>query len=1063
MKRLLLIACFLSSALHAALDRPKLQIINGTAQVVEVFWINENGEQIPNGTVQPGKHTIIGTTLGHRFAVVGREDKKESLVTAEVPVQAFRVGGVPSFYTQQASAGGFPVVASGKVSPYAVKEAVYIIDMMLSKRPNVREAMVKSGARLSILAHNEFTCDQPEWAWLAEEKEDGFDNLSARDFRDARARGMGGSITDPYCSCAEENLLAYDGDPYSTENILIHELAHNIHLRGMINVDATFDQRVKASYDAAMKAGLWKGKYASVNHHEYFAEGVQSWFDNNREPDHDHNHVNTRAELLDYDPGLAALCREVFGDTELKYTKPQTRLTGHLEGYDPKTAPKFTWPPHLEKARELIRAKARARSNAATKPNVLFIAVDDMRCELGCYGANHVLSPNLDKLASSGVLFTRAYCQQAVCNPSRASIMTGLRPDFTKVWDLVTDFRSQIPDAVTIPQHFRANGYRAVAFGKIFHNTFPDDISWDEPTDNVKSVIAYSPENQQRLKDFKAKMESDGKPRPAIERMRGPATEAQEQPDEMNFDGKQTTEALGKMRELAAGKSPFFLAVGFIRPHLPFITPKKYWDLYDRAKLPLAKNPFLPHGAPAVAFGEKSMGGFYELRDYMDYSDAPSPFERPLTDAQQRELKHGYYASVSFIDAQVGRLLAGLDDLGLAQNTIVVLWSDHGWKLGEHNGWCKQTNYEIDTRAPLMIRAPNAKANGQKCDSLVEFVDIYPTLCDLAGLPMAKNLAGRSLAPLLADASAKVKDAAFSQFPRKHDGRDHMGYAMRTERYRYVEWLDAQTGEIVSRELYDHTADADENENLAEHSEHAALLEKLSAELWQHLPRPTFPHPALQAAASTTSSRVTRNLSGWTLHISPKIDAAAWNKALPLLQAQLEEIIRVVPDQAVAELRKVPLWFNPQYPNSRPGAEYHPDAGWLKDNGRDPAMAKGVEFSNVRVFEAETRRMPNFALHELAHAYHDRVLGFDRADIIAAFNKAKAAGKYDKVQRQDSEGRKRLDRAYAMTNHKEYFAECTEAFFSKNDFFPFTREELKAHDPDMFELLKAVWDRPNHP
>lgn len=577
MKRLLLIACFLSSALHAALDRPKLQIINCTAQVVEVFWINEKGERIPNGTVRPGKHTIIGTTLGHRFAVVGREDKKENLVTAEVPVQAFRVGGVPSFYTQQASAGGFPVVASGKVSPYALKEAVYIIDMMLSKRPDVREAMVKSGAHLSILAHNEFTCDQPEWAWLAEEKEDGYDGISTRDFRDARARGMGGSITDPYCSCAEENLLAYDGDPYSTENILIHELAHNIHLRGMINVDATFDQRVKASYDAAMKAGLWKGMYASVNHHEYFAEGVQSWFDNNREPDHDHNHVNTRAELLDYDPGLAALCREVFGDTVLKYTKPQTRLTGHLEGYDPKTAPKFTWPPRLEKARELIRAKARARSDAANK------------------------------------------------------------------------------------------------------------------------------------------------------------------------------------------------------------------------------------------------------------------------------------------------------------------------------------------------------------------------------------------------------------------------------------------------------------------------------------------------------AHETKNLSGWTLHISPKIDAAAWNKALPLLQAQLDEIIRVVPAQAVAELQKVPLWINPEYPNVPPRAEYHPGAGWLKDNGRAPAMAKGVEFTNVRIFEAETRRMPNFALHELAHAFHDRVLGFENAQIEAAYQKAKAAGLYDRVQRQDGEGRKRLDRAYALTNAKEYFAECTEAFFTKNDFFPFTRDELQKHDPEMFDLLTQLWGKKNQP
>ena len=319
MSRFILVCLFLLTPLHAALDRPKLQIINGSTQAVDVFWINDQGERVPNGSVLPGKDTIISTSLGHRFAVVGRDDKKESLVTAEVRVQAFRVGGVPSFYTQQASAGGFPVVASGKVSPYALKEAVYIIDMMLSKRPDVREAMVKSGARLSILAHNEFTCDQPEWAWLAEEKEKGFEHISARDFRDARARGMGGSLTDPYCSCAEENLLAYEGDPYSTENILIHELAHNIHLRGMINVDATFDSRVKASYDAAMKAGLWKGKYASVNHHEYFAEGVQSWFDNNREPDHDHNHVNTRAELLEYDPSLAALCRALFNSNEFLF------------------------------------------------------------------------------------------------------------------------------------------------------------------------------------------------------------------------------------------------------------------------------------------------------------------------------------------------------------------------------------------------------------------------------------------------------------------------------------------------------------------------------------------------------------------------------------------------------------------------------------------------------------------------------------------------------------------------------------------------------------------------
>lgn len=209
----------------------------------------------------------------------------------------------------------------------------------------------------------------------------------------------------------------------------------------------------------------------------------------------------------------------------------------------------------------------------------------------------------------------------------------------------------------------------------------------------------------------------------------------------------------------------------------------------------------------------------------------------------------------------------------------------------------------------------------------------------------------------------------------------------------------------------------------------------------------------------------TRQLSGWTAHVSAPLlehDAPAVEKALHLLQAQLNEIVRVVPAKAVAELRKVPLWINPEYPNTRPGAAYHPGAAWLKDHGRDPAMAKAVEFTNVRIFEAECQRMPNFALHELAHAYHDRVLGFDNAEIVAAYEKAKTSGKYDRVQRQDSEGRKRFDKAYAMTNAKEYFAECTEAFFTRNDFFPFTQEELKAHDPEMFALLKKLWSANAH-
>ncbi len=347
-------------------SRPQLQIINGSQQTLQIYWIRSDGKRISNGKVKPGKDTFITTTIGHEFAIVGEEDKTEFRVTSQVPHQGFRFDppdkdGVPKFYTQRVSAGGFPIVASKNVNPYALKEAKYLVNLMLAKRPDVRKAMIKSGARLCILAWNEFTCDQPEWARLAQRKVKGFPDINPRDYRDARARGMGGSKRDPYCSCAEENLLGYPGDPYAAENILIHELAHNIHLRGMVNIDPTFDERLEAAYDKAMKEGLWKTKYASVNRFEYFAEGVQSWFDNNRINDHDHNHVDTREELIEYDPRLAKICKEVFGDTELRYTKPVTRLKDHLEGYDPSKAPRFKWPQRLKEAKRKIHKAARNR------------------------------------------------------------------------------------------------------------------------------------------------------------------------------------------------------------------------------------------------------------------------------------------------------------------------------------------------------------------------------------------------------------------------------------------------------------------------------------------------------------------------------------------------------------------------------------------------------------------------------------------------------------------------------------------------------------------------------
>lgn len=376
--------------------RPQLQIINGSAQTVDIFWLPPDGPRRPSGTVAPGGEQLISTTIGHRFLVVGREDGAEATVTSVVSVQAFRFQpaakdapshtttppskiadgevtappaelGVPPFYTKFISARGYPIVASARVNDYALKEAAFLVNQLLAHRDDVREAMIASGSRMCILAYNEFTTDLPEFAPRGAVK--GFEQFSAKDYWDARARGTGGSETDPYCSCAEENLLAYPGDPFAAECILIHEFAHNMHLRGLVNVDPTFDARLRETYDRAMRVGLWKGKYASVNHHEYFAEGVQSWFDNNRENDHDHNHVNTRAELQEYDPDLAAMCREVFGETKLVYTKPATRITGHLAGYDPGQVPTFVWPERLKAAQAEIQRQAKARSRASkTEP-----------------------------------------------------------------------------------------------------------------------------------------------------------------------------------------------------------------------------------------------------------------------------------------------------------------------------------------------------------------------------------------------------------------------------------------------------------------------------------------------------------------------------------------------------------------------------------------------------------------------------------------------------------------------------------------------------------------------
>ena len=592
--------------------RPQIQFLNASDGVVELFWLASDTERVPSGEIAPGQNKILTTTLGHQFELVSAKGQKAQ-VTSEVLVQGYRFepgrpDGIPAVYTQKKLVDGYPIVASAKVNPFALEEAAYLVRLMLSERPDVREAMIKSGSRMCIMAYDEFTTDLPEFRWLGSEDAEKIEGLPAKEYWDRRARGLGGSETDPFCSVAEENLLAFEGDPYAAECILIHEFAHNIHLRGMVNVDPTFDGRLKATYEQAMQTGKWKGKYAAENHHEYFAEGVQSWFDNNRVNDDDHNHVNTRELLKEYDPGLAAMCEEVFGKTVIKYTKPVTRLTGHLKGYDPSKSPKFEWPKQLDVAQRKIRKRAEER-NRQTKPS-----------------------------------------------------------------------------------------------------------------------------------------------------------------------------------------------------------------------------------QPATA------------------TDSATP-----------------------------------------------------------------------------------------------------------------------------DKSAVKTDA---------------------------------------------TADA--------------------------------------KAEVTSATHETRKVSGWTVYVNRELlksQSEATEKALVLLKAQLDEIVRVVPAGPVQQLQEVPLWMSPEYKGIGPKAEYHPDAGWLKNHDRNVAMARGIEFTNVRIFDAECRRMPNFALHELAHAYHHRVLpdGFDNPLLRGAYERAKKEGRYERVERRDANGKTTLDRSYALTNPQEFFAELSESYFSRNDFYPYVRTELERHDPESIPVLERLW------
>jgi len=478
-----------------------------------------------------------------------------------------------------------------------------------------------------------------------------------------------------------------------------------------------------------------------------------------------------------------------------------------------------------------------ARSAApGRKMNVLFIAVDDLRPQLGCYGDKLVKSPNIDRLAASGLVFNRAYCQQAVCSPSRTSLMTGRRPDTTRVYDLRTHFRKHLPNVVTLPEQFKKHGYHAQAFGKIYHGGFDDPRSWSKPAwfpkrrgygkpENIELMRRYSEEARQANKKLKGggALERDPKTGLVLKTSskrrtpkRGPSWEAPAVPDNVLGDGAVADAAIGTLRQVK--DRPFFLAVGFYKPHLPFVAPKKYYDLYAGQDLPLADNPFAPKGAPKFA-----LTSWGELRRYNDI-----PKKGPVSDKKARELVTGYYACVSYTDAQIGRMIDEVDRLGLRERTVIVLWGDHGWQLGEHGLWCKHTNFETSAHAPLIISVPGQKTAGAKTDALVEFVDIFPSLCDLSGVALPDGLEGTSFRPLVDRPNRPWKRAAFSQYPRGVRGVGRaMGYSARTDRYRFTEWS-APGKDFRALELYDHKVDPDENVNVAGKPENAGLVRELT-------------------------------------------------------------------------------------------------------------------------------------------------------------------------------------------------------------------------------------------
>ena len=446
---------------------------------------------------------------------------------------------------------------------------------------------------------------------------------------------------------------------------------------------------------------------------------------------------------------------------------------------------------------------------APGQPNVLFIAVDDLRPQLNSYGKKFMHTPRIDRLARRGVLFERAYCMVPTCGASRAALMTGLRPSPTRFVNYLAWAERDAPGVTTLNSQFKNNGYTTISLGKVFHH----------PEDNVKGWS--EPPWRSRINDYQTRAANEDaaaehrRKYPERTTVRGLPFEAGDAEDEDYRDGEAAARAIEYLKRFSKDPTqPFFLAVGFHKPHLPFLAPKKYWDLYDFDEIDIPDNYWAPKGAPEIALHTSG-----ELRNYAGIPPT-GPVDRPTA----RRLIHGYYACVSFIDAQIGRLMDSLEELGLAENTVVVLWGDHGWQLGEHGMWNKHSCFETSMHAPLIIAAPSEKEvrSGTRVSALTEFIDIYPTLSELAGLKAPSHLQGRSLVSLMKDPAAPWKEYAI--------GRYRQGDTIRSDRYRFSEYADGD-GELVGRMLYDHRSDRRENSNVAEEVGEAMNVSKLAEQL----------------------------------------------------------------------------------------------------------------------------------------------------------------------------------------------------------------------------------------